>query len=248
MRAGVAKILILSIACLGLTSCLVLPSLPKWPTKIFETGSSRSVRCGPIVGKDYTYVVREGDTLGKIGKCFRTKWYDIAKRNKLRDPNKIREGQRLIIPARKTATSRSGGSRSAPPPRVSKPPSRAKSGVTWKWPAKGKIIRKFSSGSSGKQGIAISGKAGQPIIASATGKVVYSGEGLVGYGRLLIIKHSKNFLSAYGHNDRLMVREGQTVKRGQKIATMGKTAASSPRLHFEIRYKGTAVDPLRYLP
>ena len=252
MRTGIARGLILAIVCMGLASCTTLPSLTKWPIKIFESGSSkrapaRSVRCGPVVGKDLVYVVRKGDTLGEIGQCFKTKWYVIAKRNKIRDPNKIKVGQRLVIPARKTATARSSGGGSAPP-RTTKAPSRAKSGITWKWPVKGKILRKFSPDPSGKQGIAISGKAGQPIVASAPGEVVYSGEGLVGYGRLLIIQHNKNFLSAYGHNDRLLVQEGQSVKTGQKIALMGETAAASPRLHFEIRYKGTAVDPLRYLP
>ena len=89
---------------------------------------------------------------------------------------------------------------------------------------------------------------GQKIVSAAPGKVVYSGEGLVGYGKLIIVQHKRDFLTAYAHNDRLLVKEGQSVKRGQTIAHMGKTAAKSPRLHFEIRFKGNAVDPLKYLP
>ena len=89
---------------------------------------------------------------------------------------------------------------------------------------------------------------GQKVVSAASGKVVYSGEGLVGYGRLIIVQHQGSFLTAYAHNDRLLVKEGQSVKRGQTIAHMGKTAAKTPRLHFEMRYKGKPVDPLKYLP
>ena len=118
----------------------------------------------------------------------------------------------------------------------------------WTWPSKGPIIATFSSSGNGNKGIDISGRRGQSVNASAGGKVVYAGNALRGYGNLVIIKHSDDYLSAYAHNDKVLVKEQQTVKAGQKIASMGSSGASSVRLHFEIRYKGKSVDPLRYLP
>ncbi|MGJ3437312.1 murein hydrolase activator NlpD [Serratia sp. Je.1.23.a] len=119
---------------------------------------------------------------------------------------------------------------------------------TWRWPTDGKIIDNFSSSEGGNKGVDIAGSRGQPIFATADGRVVYAGNALRGYGNLIIIKHNDDYLSAYAHNDTMLVREQQEVKAGQKIATMGSTGTSSVRLHFEIRYKGKSVNPLRYLP
>ncbi|MBI3311650.1 murein hydrolase activator NlpD [Serratia quinivorans] len=119
---------------------------------------------------------------------------------------------------------------------------------TWRWPTDGKIIDNFSSSEGGNKGVDIAGSRGQPISATADGRVVYAGNALRGYGNLIIIKHNDDYLSAYAHNDTMLVREQQEVKAGQKIATMGSTGTSSVRLHFEIRYKGKSVNPLRYLP
>jgi lipoprotein NlpD len=119
---------------------------------------------------------------------------------------------------------------------------------SWRWPTDGKIIDNFSSSEGGNKGIDIAGTRGQPIFATADGRVVYAGNALRGYGNLIIIKHNDDYLSAYAHNDTMLVREQQEVKAGQKIATMGSTGTSSVRLHFEIRYKGKSVNPLRYLP
>lgn len=118
----------------------------------------------------------------------------------------------------------------------------------WLWPTKGRVIKGFSTGDQGNKGVDIAGQRGQSIISTAKGTVVYSGNALRGYGNLIIVKHNESYLSAYAHNDRLLVSEGQTVKAGQKIATMGSSGASSVRLHFEIRYKGKSVNPKRYLP
>jgi len=118
----------------------------------------------------------------------------------------------------------------------------------WRWPTDGKIIDSFSASEGGNKGIDISGSRGQPILATAGGRVVYAGNALRGYGNLIIIKHNDDYLSAYAHNDTMLVREQQEVTAGQKIATMGSTGTSSVRLHFEIRYKGKSVNPLRYLP
>ncbi|KJV29493.1 peptidase M23 [Aquitalea magnusonii] len=116
--------------------------------------------------------------------------------------------------------------------------------VAWGWPTEGKVIRGYSESN---KGVDISGRAGQSVIAAGDGKVVYSGNGLRGYGKLIIIKHNKTFLSAYAHNSQLMVKEGQSVRKGQKIAEMGNTDADQVKLHFEIRRFGKPVDPMQYL-
>lgn len=118
--------------------------------------------------------------------------------------------------------------------------------MEWSMPTQGKLVASFSEADN-RKGIDIAGKIGQPIFASAPGKVVYSGSGLRGYGKLLIIKHNKTFLSAYAHNDQLLVKEGETVTRGQKIAEMGNTDTDQVQLHFEVRRLGKPVDPANYL-
>lgn len=135
----------------------------------------------------------------------------------------------------------------APSPAPVQPDSLAEVSGNWVWPAKGQIIRDFNE-NDGAKGIDIAGIRGSPVLAAATGKVIYVGSGLRGYGKLIIIKHSKIVLSAYGHNDRVSVVEGQTVNAGQVIADMGDTDASRVELHFEIREYGKPVDPMSYLP
>ena len=115
------------------------------------------------------------------------------------------------------------------------------------WPAKGKLVTGFSD-TANLKGIDIAGVAGQPVVASAAGRVVYSGSGLRGYGKLVIIKHNNTFLSAYAHNRDIVVKEGQQVARGQKIAEMGSTDTDQVKLHFELRRLGRPMDPLKYLP
>jgi lipoprotein NlpD len=120
--------------------------------------------------------------------------------------------------------------------------------TSWKWPTKGRVVDKFSSGDQGNKGIDIAGSRGQSVVSTADGSIVYSGSALRGYGNLVIVKHNDKYLSAYAHNDKLLVQEGQSVKAGQKIATMGSSGRTDVRLHFEIRYQGKSVDPMRYLP
>ncbi len=134
------------------------------------------------------------------------------------------------------------------PPTVSSTTTSTTPVGSWRWPTDGKIIDNFSAAEGGNKGIDIAGSRGQPVVATASGRVVYAGNALRGYGNLIIIKHNDDYLSAYAHNDSMLVREQQEVKAGQKIATMGSTGTSSVRLHFEIRYKGKSVNPLRYLP
>ncbi len=122
------------------------------------------------------------------------------------------------------------------------------SGIAWRWPADGDLIGRFVAGDPTKQGIDIAGPAGAPVRAAGDGVVVYSGSGLVGYGELIIIKHSDQWLSAYGHNRSRLVNEGAVVKAGQQIAELGRSGAPREMLHFEIRHNGKPVDPLGYLP
>ncbi|KGI77508.1 peptidoglycan DD-metalloendopeptidase family protein [Oleiagrimonas soli] len=126
-------------------------------------------------------------------------------------------------------------------------PSRSTGGVAWRWPADGAIINAFNP-SDPIPGIEIAGKAGDPVRAAADGVVVYSGNGLVGYGELIIIKHNDTYLSAYGHNRKRLVREGERVRAGQVIAEMGSTGASRNELEFQVRKDGKPVDPTHYLP
>lgn len=138
----------------------------------------------------------------------------------------------------------------APPVAVA-PPSSSNVAVApgqWTWPAQGPRISGFVVGDPTRQGIDIAGKAGDPVRSTADGEVVYSGNGLIGYGELIIVKHSASMLSAYGHNRRRLVQEGDKVKAGQQIAEMGSTSASRDMLHFEIRRNGKPVDPLGFLP
>lgn len=123
----------------------------------------------------------------------------------------------------------------------------AASRIKWRWPVRGKIIHKFNA-KHGKKGIGIAGKKGQRIVAAAAGRVVYSGSGLRGYGKLIIIKHNDTYLSAYANNKKIRVKEQQKVKSGQHIADMGSNGTNKPMLHFEIRKNGKPVNPVRYLP
>ncbi len=142
--------------------------------------------------------------------------------------------------------------RQAPPQPAAEPPPPQPSAeegqdtVAWIWPAAGRVLAGFSEATN--KGVDILGKVGDPVFASASGRVVYSGTGLRGYGKLVIIKHNQTYLSAYAHNSNLLVKEGQNVVRGQKIAEIGNTDSSQAKLHFEIRRLGKPVDPLKFLP
>jgi len=145
----------------------------------------------------------------------------------------------------KTAKSRSRSSKQTDTQQVSLA---AGSGVKWRWPLSGQLTQTYRQGDRTRQGIRISGRSGQMVKAAGSGAVVYSGSGLKGYGNLIIVKHNKNYLSAYGFNRRLLVSEGDRVKGGQNLAEVGQGSNGAHILHFEIRRNGTAVDPLRYLP
>ncbi|MFT7561773.1 MAG: lipoprotein NlpD [Flavobacteriales bacterium] len=120
--------------------------------------------------------------------------------------------------------------------------------VKWRWPIRGRVLTKFGGQSSLNKGVDIAGRMGESVYAAAAGTIVYSGDGLRGYGKLVIIKHNDKYLSAYAHNSKVLVKEGAIVKRGEVIAKVGASGSDSARLHFEIRYDGKPVDPLKYLP
>lgn len=164
-------------------------------------------------------------------------------------------GAAAVASSSASSSNHSNTSTSASAP-VTPPPSAPPKAVTsssntkggWRWPTEGKVIENFSAAEGGNKGIDISGSRGQPVVAASSGRVVYAGNALRGYGNLIIIKHNDDYLSAYAHNDTMLVQEQQEVAAGQKIATMGSSGSSSVRLHFEIRYKGKSVNPLQYLP
>jgi lipoprotein NlpD len=132
-----------------------------------------------------------------------------------------------------------------PAPEPSRAAGTDKEDLDWMWPVKGKVIALFNEATKGMD---IAGKKGAPVLAAASGRVVYAGVGLRGYGQLVIIKHNETWLSAYAHNDKILVKEQQDVKKGQKIAEMGSTDADQVKLHFEVRRQGKPVDPAKYLP
>lgn len=213
------------------------------------------------------HVVRSGETLFSIAWQYGLDYQTVAAWNRIRAPYTIYPGQRLSVrgpvvqarpapaPAPKPPTA-APRTPAAPPPATvhrpaSPPPAQSVTGTAvprWQWPADGQILRRFDAAASGKKGVAIAGRDGDAVRAAAGGQVVYAGSGLVGYGRLIIVKHNDNYLSAYGHNRNLLVNEGDQVRAGQVIAHMGSSGTNRTQLHFEIREKGKPVDPLRHLP
>ncbi len=122
------------------------------------------------------------------------------------------------------------------------------SSLHWQWPTEGRVAQGFAEDDATRKGLKIAGTLGQPIYAAEAGRVVYSGSGLIGYGALIIIKHNKDYLSAYGYNSKILVKEGDQVTKGEHIAEMGRNGGGPPMLHFEIRQRGKPVDPTRVLP
>lgn len=225
-------------------------------------------------GKQGYYTVKAGDTLIRIGLEHGQGWKDIARWNNLENANLIEVGQvlRVVPPSSTTVASStdtgvvtrpvtSSAVNPAPAANAAKPaasaatppaPASASTAassddeVPFIWPASGSLLAGFDEARN--KGYDIAGKAGDPVLAAADGRVVYAGAGLRGYGNLVILKHNNTFLSAYAHNQALLVKEDQSVRRGQKIAEMGSTDADRVKLHFEIRRQGKPVDPVRYLP
>lgn len=221
-------------------------------------------------GKPGYYTVKPGDTMIRIGLEQGQNWRDIVRWNGIENPNLIEVGQVLrVVPPQADATALA--SQAVTPAKVESKPLDAKPAAgaapaasapvaapaaaaaaqtddepAWAWPSSGAVLAGFEEGK--QKGLAIAGKAGDPVLAAADGRVVYAGSGLRGYGNLVIVKHNNTYLSAYAHNQALLVKEDQAVRRGQKIAEMGSSDAERVQLHFEIRRQGKPVDPARLLP
>ncbi len=206
------------------------------------------------------YTVRAGDSVYAIAWRYKLDYRDIAQWNRLRAPFRIFPGQRLRLskPARVAARPpKSTRPKSARPPKAQtkpRPPPAANrpevskplpTKVRWRRPTKGAVLRTFKQT---RTGVDIAGRYGQTIRAAAMGRVVYSGSGLLGYGKLIILKHNTRYLTAYAHNSKILVSEGEVVEAGTPIATMGNSGTDRVMLHFELRQDGKPVDPLRYIP
>ncbi len=242
------------------------PPVSRAPAPLVPTPERRRIL------KASQYRVQRGDTLYSIAWRANLDFRSLARWNGIRAPYVIYPGQviRLCPPAvpahrgvRQTPTRqaeprRATGARSSAPAKAPQSRARRDQGgskdaarprsLRWTWPAKGRLVAFWKAGDPLRKGIKIAGREGQPVLAAEGGKVVYSGSGLIGYGRLIIIKHNDNYLSAYGHNRKLLVRQDQRVTKGQKIAEMGRANDGRSLLHFEIRRDGKPVDPLKLLP
>lgn len=259
-RNALAQASVLAFAVAALVAC---------GTATVTRTSSSSARPAPKVSQPKygaTARVQKGQTLYRIAVNNGITPLDLALWNNIPPPYTIYPGQTLRLyppdssasvpkpPVPAATTSRPKPAVSTPVPRTTMPAppqvAAAPSGSSfkWRWPTDGQVIGSYAAGDATRQGIDIAGNGGQPVRAAADGTVVYSGAGLVGYGELVIIKHDEQWLSAYGHNRKRMVNEGQIVKAGQQIAEMGRSGASRDMLHFEIRYNGKPVDPQAYLP
>jgi lipoprotein NlpD len=229
-------------------------------------------------GKPGYYTVKPGDTLIRIGLDSGQSWKDIARWNMLDNPNVIEVGQvlRVISPnavvtetgvttrpvasssvtpvavpgpvaaASSPASAASAPAKSATPTPVATVSSAGEDDIAFIWPTSGSLVAGFDEAKN--KGLDLGGKVGDAVLAAADGRVVYAGAGLRGYGNLLILKHNNTYLTAYAHNQTLLVKEDQSVRKGQKIAEMGSSDADRVKLHFEIRRQGKPVDPAKYLP
>ncbi|VVD85035.1 peptidase [Pandoraea pneumonica] len=276
LRAGiqqrVASVLLLSMLAACASRQVGAPVVDR---TVGGTTTDSSVTGAPVIDNTPVppgfYRVKPGDRLYRIALENGQNYRDIARWNNIQNPDQIEVGQVLRVkpPVGDTGTplpapiASNGGTpmttspnpASVPPAVVPPPsssaataaPSAVSSGdLALSWPAKGSVVGRFDD--SKNKGLNIAGNAGDPVFAAGAGKVVYSGAGLRGYGNLVIIKHDSTFLTAYAHNRTLLVKEGDSVMRGQKIAEMGNSDADRVMLHFEVRRDGKPVDPMKYLP
>lgn len=244
----------------GLCAVLVggCAELYRWPDRM-NTPPARRAEPAP----EGHYVIKPGDTLYSIAFRHQLDFRELAVWNDIGPDYLIRPGQVIRLSAPEVVASSSiqtapmAPDPGVPAPSVSPPvavalpvpapaPERAPGPLSWQWPTRGTVVKEFGDGSG--KGVDIAGQLGQPVVAAAPGKVVYSGAALKGYGELIIIKHDDVHLSAYGYNRRRLVGEGATVAAGQPIAELGLGPEQKPVLHFELRRKGKPVDPAAYLP
>jgi len=274
LRAGMYVLLVLM--ALGVLSGCANKGRPapvEDRTLVMPGASSKAMPGAENAGKPDFYTVKPGDTLIRIGMDHGQTWRDLVRWNGLENPNLIETGQVLRVappnndvgvvvrpvlpsaPPTPPATAplianAAKPAASAPVTSVPAPVAAAtettEDALVFKWPTRGNLIAGFDEVKN--KGLDIAGKVGDPVLAAADGRVVYAGSGLRGYGNLIILKHNNTYLTAYAHNQTLLVKEDQTIKQGQKIAEMGNSDADQVKLHFEIRRQGKPVDPAKYLP
>jgi len=221
---------------------------------------SSSNRTLPNAKYGSIYTVKRGDTLYSIGWAIKQDYRNVARWNGIKAPYLISSGQRLrMYPPKQKSTTKSKASYKKPASSSSKATKKYKSKTSykskqpqgkvkrWRWPTVSRKVASRFQPSAGKDGIDIAGKFGDAVYSTADGQVVYAGSGLRGYGKLIIIKHNKTYLSAYAHNETILVAEGQNIKAGKKIGRMGSSGKGGARLHFEIRKNGKPVNPASYL-
>lgn len=209
------------------------------------------------------HLVRAGETLYSIALRYDLDYKKLSIINGISYPYAIHPGQKLAlkgtvsrlansspqkVPSTTSSTKQKSSKFKTEPKANPKPKNQSARRIRWVWPINGKVLEKFNPHAGLNKGIDIRGKLRESVVAAADGLVVYSGSGLRGYGKLIIVKHSEDYLSAYAHNDQIFVQEGDLVRAGQKIANLGGDVSNTPKLHFEIRSKGEPVDPLQYLP
>ena len=247
LRMGALAMMVSTLAACG-TATVVRPA-----------GSGGAVSTTPkasVAQPGKSVRVQRGDTIYALARIHNITPADLVAWNNISNPSTIYPGQVIRLYPQGagggrapttvvTAPRPSGGGAAAAPAPAAAP---VRSNISWRWPADGAVVGRFVAGETTKQGVDIAGTSGQAVKSAADGVVVYSGAGLVGYGELIIVKHNEQWLSAYGHNRKRLVNEGQSVKAGQQIAEMGRTGANRDMLHFEIRYNGKPVDPQQYLP
>jgi len=214
------------------------------------TACASTPSTGPVGPGEYR--VQAGDTLTSIARRNGTTVSQIMRLNNLSNANRISVGEVLKVGGGSTATASSSPSAPARSPSRRAPasapeaPSGPVGNISLAWPAAGNVSRRFDG--SAQKGIDIAGTSGAPVTAAAAGDVAYAGDALRGYGNLIILRHPGNFLTIYAHNRRLLVKEGQKISQGQKIAEVGGRASGAPTLYFEVRAGGVPTDPQRYLP
>ena len=266
----------LALGALGAALLVGCSSSPRQPApvedRIAQHGTVSATDSKPMpgaenAGKPGYYTVQRGDTLTRIGLDHGQAWRDLARWNNLSNPDVIEMGQVLRVSPPGAAVETPGvvvrpvspvgaGNASQSKPVASAavpqtPPTPQNNAApaeefSFGWPANGQVIAGFDEAKN--KGIDIAGKAGDPVLAAGDGQVVYAGAGLRGYGNLVIVKHNNTYLTAYAHNQTLLVKEDQNVRKGQKIAEMGNTDADRVKLHFEVRRQGKPVDPQKFLP
>mgnify|MGYP003858804789 CR=1 FL=1 len=254
----VFKILSLALVALALCSC----GSHRAPTSALEQPPSLRIK---------HHTVSRGETLYSIAWRYGKDFRELAAINGIAAPYQIYPGQHLRLSGRapvaaappvakkrpqsaaakprSTTKSTAKNKKSSTPTKPRQPVARASgSPIQWRWPTKGNVISGFRAGDPLRKGVDIAGEKGDSVLAAANGTVIYAGNALRGYGKLLIVKHNEEYLSAYAHNHKLLVEEGSEVKAGQRIAELGSSGTDRNKLHFEIRRNGQPVDPMAYLP